>query len=60
LEQTKKSYITALLDDTQLAAVHDSTHTHGMFALGTEWDHIQFDNLKVTSAQTLVESGRMN
>jgi hypothetical protein len=40
--------ILALLDGAQLAAIEDTTHTHGMFAVGTEWDHIQFDNLDVT------------
>lgn len=40
--------IVALLDGAQLAAIEDSAHTHGMFALGTEWDHIQFDNLDLT------------
>ena len=39
--------ITASLDGTPLASVQNSTHQHGMFALGTEWDHIQFDNLRV-------------
>jgi hypothetical protein len=40
--------ITAMLDGAPLATVEDATHTHGMFALGTEWDRIQFDNLRVT------------
>ena len=40
--------IVASLDGAPLAAVESAAHTHGMFALGTEWDHIQFDNLKVT------------
>jgi len=40
--------IRATLDGAPLAQVEDSTHTHGMFALGTEWDHIQFDNLSIT------------
>ncbi|MGD0521812.1 MAG: hypothetical protein ABSA48_11205 [Terracidiphilus sp.] len=40
--------IVAALDGTPLAAVENSAHTHGMFALGTEWDRIQFDNLGVT------------
>ena len=40
--------ILASLDGAPLAAVESAAHTHGMFALGTEWDHIQFDNLKVT------------
>jgi len=39
--------ITALLDGAPIVSVGDATHTHGMFALGTEWDHIQFDNLSV-------------
>jgi hypothetical protein len=40
--------IVAALDGTPLATIENSTHTHGMFALGTEWDRIQFDNLSVT------------
>lgn len=28
--------------------VEDVAHPHGMFAIGTEWDHIEFDNLRVT------------
>jgi hypothetical protein len=39
--------IKASLDGVPLASVEDSTHTHGMFALGTEWNRIQFDNLVV-------------
>lgn len=39
--------IVASLDRSQLASVENMAHTHGMFALGTEWDHIQFDNLTV-------------
>ena len=39
--------IIAALDGTQLTSVEDTTHTHGMIALGTEWDRIQFDNLRV-------------
>jgi hypothetical protein len=40
--------IAASLDGAPLAAIEDETHTHGMFALGTEWNLIQFDNLRVT------------
>ena len=40
--------ISASLDGKSLATVECSAHAHGMFALGTEWDHIQFDNLSVT------------
>jgi galactosylceramidase len=39
--------IVASLDGKPLATVDNSTHTHGMFALGTEWNRIQFDNLEV-------------
>jgi len=44
----KGKRIVALLDGTPLSALDNATHTHGMFALGTEWNHIQFDNLRVT------------
>jgi len=40
--------IVASLDGTSLATVENSAHAHGMFALGTGWDHVQFDNLRVT------------
>lgn len=40
--------IVASLDGAQLASIENSAHTHGMFGLGTEWNHIQFDNLRVT------------
>jgi O-glycosyl hydrolase len=39
--------IEALLDGASLATVHDTAHTHGMFALGSGWNRIQFDNLRV-------------
>ena len=39
--------IAASVDGVSLAKVESSAHTHGMFALGTEWDHVQFDNLRV-------------
>lgn len=39
--------IVACLDGSQIASVEDGTHTRGMFALGTEWSHIEFDNLQV-------------
>jgi len=42
------SRIDALLDGEQLGSVEDATHSHGMIALGTEWNRIQFDNLSVT------------
>jgi hypothetical protein len=40
--------IKASVDGTVIASVDSLAHSHGMFALGTEWDRIQFDNLKVT------------
>jgi hypothetical protein len=39
--------IGASLDGKTLATVDSSAHTHGMFALGADWDHIQFDNVSV-------------
>lgn len=39
--------VTALLDGKALAQVESVAHTRGMFGLGTEWDHTQFDNLRV-------------
>ena len=39
--------IAASFDGESLTTVENSLHSHGMFALGTEWDHIQFDNLQV-------------
>jgi len=40
--------VTASLDGKILATIETTAHTHGMFGLGTEWDHTQFDNLQVT------------
>ncbi len=40
--------IEAILNGKGLTSVKDSTHTHGMFALGTKWKHVQFDDLSVT------------
>ena len=40
--------IEASLDGKQLAQVADGSHSHGMFALGSGWFHVQFDNLAVT------------
>lgn len=39
--------ITASIDGKLLSSVENATHPHGMFGLGTEWDHVQFDNLQV-------------
>jgi O-glycosyl hydrolase len=41
------SSIEALLDGKSLATAQDSTHTHGMIALGSQWNRIQFDSLAV-------------
>jgi hypothetical protein len=40
--------IDASLDGEPLASVESDAHAHGMFALGTGWNRIQFDNLRVT------------
>ena len=39
--------ITASIDGKPVSTVQNAAHAHGMFALGTEWDHVQFDNLRV-------------
>lgn len=43
----KGKQIMASLDGTALASVEDDSHSHGMIALGTEWNQIEFDNLRV-------------
>ncbi len=40
--------ITVTCDRRSLATVRDSAHTHGMFGIGSGWNHLQFDNLSVT------------
>lgn len=45
------SEITASLDEKILATVQDSSHTHGMFGMGSEWNRAQFDDLAVTPAR---------
>jgi hypothetical protein len=39
--------IEASLDGIVITSIVSLAHSHGMFAIGTEWDHIQFDNLRV-------------
>ena len=39
--------ITATIDGKPLSTVENTAHAHEMFGLGTEWDHVQFDNLRV-------------
>jgi hypothetical protein len=39
--------VTARLDGKALAQVESMAHTRGMFGLGSEWDHTQFDNVRV-------------
>ena len=39
--------ITAAIDGRPLSTIENTVHAHGMFALGTEWDHVQFDNLRI-------------
>jgi hypothetical protein len=40
--------ISVSLDGKMLASVHDGAHTHGMFGIGTGWNHAQFDNVSIT------------
>jgi O-glycosyl hydrolase len=42
-------HVEGMFDGKTLVSTDDTAHTHGMFALGTEWDHTQFDNLSVTT-----------
>ncbi len=42
--------VSALLDGKLLASVHDTSHTHGMFGIGTGWNHAQFANVSVTTS----------
>ena len=39
--------VVASLDGKPLTRISSSAHTHGMIALGTEWDHVQFGKLMV-------------
>ena len=39
--------ITAAIDGKPLSTIESTAHAHGMFGLGTEWEHVQFDNLRV-------------
>jgi hypothetical protein len=41
--------VEGIIDGNTLLSTDNSGHSHGMFALGTEWDHTQFDNLSVTT-----------
>jgi hypothetical protein len=39
--------VEASLDEKPLASIVSTAHSRGMFGLGSEWDHVQFDNLDV-------------
>jgi hypothetical protein len=39
--------VEALLDGKPLASIVSTAHSRGMFGLGSKWDHVQFDNLRV-------------
>lgn len=41
--------ISVSLNGKELASVTDTAHTHGMFGIGTEWNHAQFDKIAVTA-----------
>jgi O-glycosyl hydrolase len=40
--------VTVSFDGKILATVESTAHSSGMIGLGTEWNHVQFDNLSVT------------
>jgi hypothetical protein len=44
----KADRISVSLDGKQLFTAADSSHSHGMFAIGTGWNRAQFDNLSIT------------
>ena len=44
----KADQISVSLDGKVLFSGTDSSHAHGMFAIGTGWNHAQFDNLSIT------------
>lgn len=44
--------IEAFLDGKKLASLTDTAHARGMIALGTGWNRIQFDNLRVDPLQS--------
>ncbi|MGA8529830.1 MAG: hypothetical protein WB622_08950, partial [Acidobacteriaceae bacterium] len=46
-----KARIGVTIDGHALAEVEDSSHPHGMFAIGSDWTRVQFDNLSVTPLQ---------
>jgi hypothetical protein len=39
--------IDAFIDRRHLTSIADSSHTHGMFSLGSNWTEVMFDNLRV-------------
>ena len=50
----KGQQITVSLDGKVLTSVKDSDHPHGMFGIGTGWNHAQFDNLIVSNESSAV------
>lgn len=45
--------VSALLDGKVLASVHDTSHTHGMFGIGTGWNHAQFADVSVNTSPAM-------
>jgi hypothetical protein len=41
--------ISASIDEKVLASVQDTSHTHGMFGIGSGWNNAQFDDVLVTA-----------
>lgn len=44
-----RNHVQGIIDGKTCISTDATLHTHGMFALGTQWDHAQFDNLSVTA-----------
>lgn len=43
----KGSSVRAIIDRAQVASVTDTSHTHGMVAIGSGWNRAEFDNFAV-------------
>lgn len=41
------NHISASLDGKILASVEDTAHSHGMFGIGSGWNHVQFGHLSI-------------
>lgn len=52
------SSLSASIDGTRIAEVSDSTHSRGMFSIGSNWTQVQFDNLRASEANQSGPAGQ--